>query len=158
MGSNKPVMVELLGWYSKQGSWLDAVQPLLTIAASSESAPAKPSQPLRELQRRLQPDELVQLALAYQAGARTKDLATQFGVDRTTVSVALKRLGVPLRERRKLSDAEVQRAARLYAEGLSLEAVGAELGFSAKAIWNAFHTHGIPTRPGQGGPPRRRLG
>ncbi|MFV9455895.1 helix-turn-helix domain-containing protein [Rhodococcus sp. NM-2] len=53
----------------------------------------------RQIQRRLNTDEVTRLVERYQTGALIKELASEFGVNRQTVSKLLVRAGVPLRQR-----------------------------------------------------------
>ena len=70
-------------------------------------APEQPTQALtRRTQRRLAADQAAQLVAEYQAGADMKDLATRWGVHRTTVAGHLRRAGVDLR-RQGLSDEQL---------------------------------------------------
>lgn len=86
-----------------------------------------------------------------QAGARQCDLAQQFGLNRKTVPLLLKRAGVTPRPR-GLSEEQVEIAARLYATGRSLAAIGQVLERNPSTIRNALLARGFTLRPGQGGP------
>ena len=101
---------------------------------------------------RLTPDELCQLIELYRSGISTYKLARQFGTDRHTVTGHLRRGGVELRPREKMTPALAEEAKRLYADGHSLAVIGKQLGFShttvGKALTNADvklrDTHGRP--------------
>ena len=62
-----------------------------------EAEPGARALAVRKLQARLAHVDVAQLVMRYQAGARTTDLARQFGVHRGTVQRLLKREGVLLR-------------------------------------------------------------
>lgn len=67
------------------------------------------------------------MAAAYRDGASVLDLASQFGMSRSTVSQRLKSVGV-LRSVRRLDDVAVNRAVRLYERGWSLQRLAGEFG------------------------------
>ena len=77
----------------------------------------------------------------------------RYGIHRTTVRGHLEQLGVERRAHvRKLTDEQVVRAAKLYATGLSLAAVGSRLGVDGQTIRKEFRTAGVPVRPRIGWP------
>jgi lambda repressor-like predicted transcriptional regulator len=89
-------------------------------ASQSHIDPSTPEQhKARQAQVRLDPHQANALAAAYRAGNATKELATRFGIHRTTVTAVLQRLGVEQRQK-GLSDEQVAEACRLYPEGWSL--------------------------------------
>jgi hypothetical protein len=96
--------------------------------------------------RRLTPEEEVAIWQGYQAGATMAALATEHRITRETVSVVLKRNGVPIRQPRRMDAAGVKRAIRLYAQGWSTERVGDDLGFDAKTIANQLNAAGVRVR------------
>lgn len=106
--------------------------------------------------RRLNAVQLAGLTASYEGGATVYDLADRFGIDRRTVSLCLKRMGVSLRGQSPSDDA-VNEMVRLYEEGLSLAAVGSVLGVSAKTVHTWIRRRGVTTRP-QGGGKRGRGG
>jgi DNA-binding CsgD family transcriptional regulator len=82
------------------------------------------------------------LADGYRAGATVYDLAAKFGINRKTVSIQLKALGVPMR-RTSLTDAELTRAVALYGSGLSLAAIGVQLGRHHSVVERALKRTGV---------------
>ena len=101
--------------------------------------------------KRLKGQEVKDLAEAYQAGATIAQLAKRFGINPTTVSNILKRENVATRGR-KLSDADIDTAERLYAEGLSLERVANRLNVTAGAIRFRLVKRGVKMRDTHGRP------
>jgi hypothetical protein len=83
-------------------------------------------------------------------------LATVHGITRETVSVVLKRNGVPIRQLRRLDGRGLKRAIRLYEQGWSTERVGADLGFDAKTIANQLKAAGVQVRDAHERPPGQR--
>lgn len=74
-------------------------------------------------------------------------LAQQFGVHRTTVMAVLDREGVERRSQgRVLSPEELERAARLYRDGLNLRAVGAEIGADYRVVRRGLVAAGVRLR------------
>ncbi|MGC8513594.1 MAG: hypothetical protein ACP5P1_11265, partial [Acidimicrobiales bacterium] len=96
--------------------------------------PVHPTDPIVAsfpVQRRLVPDEVADLIAAYRRGVPVAELAESFRINRTTVLGHVRRHGVPKRDRRALQGDEVDRAARLYAEGQSADRVAERLGVAA---------------------------
>lgn len=81
------------------------------------------------------------------------DVARQFGLHRTTVRAILDRAGIAVRPR-EMSHTQVRLATKLYADDLSLQAVGERLGFNAQTIRTHLSRAGVPIR----GPHERRSG
>lgn len=99
--------------------------------------------------RRLTDSERTHLVERYLAGATVYDLAREFSVARSTAAKHLKAAGVTMRCG-PLSADEIARAIELYVEGLSLVAVGKELGRDHAAIWRALKSAGIERRDTHG--------
>jgi transposase-like protein len=106
----------------------------------------------RAIHRRLQPQELADLAAAYEAGATTHELAARFGIHRNTVSAHLERADVTTRTRRGLSPDDVDEAARLYHEGWSGARLAKKFGVSDHTIRATLRNVGVRIRPRRGGP------
>jgi transposase-like protein len=83
---------------------------------------------------------------AYEAGASMADLARQYGVKRVSISQLLHKAGATIRPRRVISAAEVDRAVQLYESGLSLQAVGDQLGWDQKTIYRHLKGRGVAMR------------
>ena len=134
---------------------VDAMVRLSNLAGSTLSAELAPppSVTMRPMHRqnRLKPPEIEGLVAMYESGVSVNELASQVKIHRTTVMTHLRRRKVKTRRHmRKLSDEQVHQAAALYADGLSLTAVGAVFGVNAEAIRREFLKFGIQRRqPGR---------
>ena len=103
----------------------------------------------RQKHVRLTRAEVGELAAAYQAGASVPELATSYGIHRTTVLLHLERYGIQRRSAGpKLTEEEVRQAAAFYAEGESLATVATRFGVNASTIKRGFDKVGVKTRPG----------
>ncbi|MHB2024881.1 MAG: helix-turn-helix domain-containing protein [Mycobacteriales bacterium] len=99
------------------------------------------------VQRRLGPEEVAALVAAYRQGVPVEELATSFRVNRTTVLWHARRHGIAKRDRRALRLDDVERAAKLYAEGQSAEWVARELQVAASTVRRALKDAGVTVRP-----------
>lgn len=100
--------------------------------------------------------ELTRLIDRYSSGATVYELATEYSVDRKTISRHLKAAGIRMRLA-PLSIEQVDEATRLYSSGLSLAAVGRELGVHGSTVHLALKQRGFAMRkpwehPGQQAP------
>lgn len=133
----------------------NSAPPLLETAIRAYRAldlthgvPVRPRQ-LSKRARRLTERQLGLLVQRYQAGATVYDLAAEFHIARATASKHLKAAGVVLRCG-PLSQDEINQAIDLYATGLSVAAVGEELGRDHASIWRALKAAGVPLRDTHG--------
>ncbi len=85
------------------------------------------------MQHRLCREEIIKLITRYQAGALIKDLATEFDLDRRTVSAVLKREGATLRLR-GLTPEQIAQAVHLYGQGWSLAKIGDKFKVDAETV------------------------
>jgi len=105
--------------------------------------------PPKQVQRRLEPLEIDGLVERYMAGATLREVAAEFGIHRYTAAGHLERRGVA--RRFKGLDFEVfERAAELYADGLSFTDVAERVGANRNTIRRAFLASGVPIRPRPG--------
>jgi len=104
---------------------------------------AKPRKP--GTARQLGPSEIERLIAGYQRGSTVYELGDEFGIERGTVSIILKRHGVRMRMQ-KLSEEAIDEAARLYESGLSLAKVGARVGATARTVQLRLREHGVSMR------------
>jgi hypothetical protein len=94
----------------------------------------RPAQVVSGGNRRLSPADVDQLVADYRAGVGSVYvLADRYGVHRNTVAARLKERGVPL-GRQPLDEFETKRARELHDKGLSLNAIGLELGRDPKSV------------------------
>jgi len=103
----------------------------------------------KAIHRRLRPEQVEELVMAYRAGSTVYQLAEQFRINRGTVAKLLEREGVP-RRGRPLSPAQVEQASQLYATGLSLVSVGKRLGCDGSTIHLALRKAGVRVRDTHG--------
>jgi DNA-directed RNA polymerase specialized sigma24 family protein len=92
---------------------------------------------VRDLQRqiRLNASQVAELCRRYQAGESVPSLKQAFTINRETVLLHLKRAGVTRPPNfRKLGDDEVQSAATVYADGLSLRRTAEKFGVSERTM------------------------
>jgi hypothetical protein len=104
-----------------------------------------------QTQIRLGPADIEQLIAAYAEGNSVLQLAVRFNIHRTTVLAHLERNGV--RRRRmgpKLSDEDVDEAAVLYRDGLSLKAIGHRFLVTPDTIGKALRRVDVEIRPRRG--------
>ena len=134
--------VELLGRYSRWTYWKKNAERILrhTSRDGSKSAPR-----LRQKIRKLSEDEVAQLIEAYRAGATVYDLAGQFVIHRTTVSLHLERAGVAMR-RQGLSEDQAAAAAVLYQQGWSLVRLGEKFDVAAETVRTTLRKAGVRRR------------
>jgi hypothetical protein len=146
--------VELLRHYSSYAHLTKPLVRLLQAVQSTGSFNDQPvtlntcsnsTMPVRQRQRRLEPSKVTELITNYQAGAQVKDLATQFNVERRTVSAILRRYGIPPRPR-GLNQQQVEEAAQMYGEDWSLARIGSKLGVSAETVRKRLQERGVVMR------------
>lgn len=116
-------VVELLTRYSNQKRLTKTFRSLTDVDLD-QRLPELPPPP--NTSRKPTDQEVSDMIEAYQSGLRVRDVATQFGFHRTTVSTALKGKGVKLRFHETV-DVDLKRAEQLLATGLSLTDVAAQL-------------------------------
>jgi hypothetical protein len=105
----------------------------------------------RQAQIRLGPADIERLIAAYAEGNSVLQLAAHFKIHRTTVLAHLERNGVPRRRMgSKLSDEDVDGAAVLYRDGLSLEAIGHRFLVAPDTVAKALRHVGVQLRPRRG--------
>ncbi|MFC1421041.1 hypothetical protein [Streptacidiphilus cavernicola] len=86
-----------------------------------------------------------ELVAAYEAGATVYQLADRFEINRRTVGEILKRQKVKTRWQ-LLTEADVDEAERLYAQGLSLARIGKQLDVSGGAVRLRLLRRGVQLR------------
>lgn len=145
-GSDKAVMVGDIAptWNTK--AQLQALRHVLATLPAPDAPPVmRAPEPTPGTARQVKGEEAEKLATAYLAGATTYQLAKKFKIDRRTVSNILKRQGVTVRGQR-LSEADVDKAERLYLQGLSLARVGERLGVSDDTVRYRLVKRGVRMR------------
>jgi DNA-binding CsgD family transcriptional regulator len=86
----------------------------------------------------------------YRSGRTMKELATEFGIDRRTVSAHLRRAGIAAR-RRGLDQEQIIEAARLYGAGWSSGRLAESFDVSADTVLKVLRRAGVAIRPRRGG-------
>jgi len=140
-------LVEVLGRYSNLYDQAQRLKELLEIVPEGK----KPvnTRARKQIQHRLRKPESAQLIIGYLEGRTTYQLAKEFSIHRNTVSTILERAGVA-RRLSPLTEAQIDRALKLYAEGLSLVSIANELGCSHTTVGKALVTAGVELRPRRG--------
>jgi hypothetical protein len=138
-------MVGVLTEYWNYRGDLERVRSLLNLPQRME-APA--ASPVRR-QRRLDREQVAQMAAERRAGAEIDDLAESFGVHRATVINHLHRAGVEGHRYtgRTLSPVQIHDAGELYGSGLSLVEVGAEFDVDRRYLRRVLPAAGFRLRP-----------
>ncbi|MFI6165564.1 helix-turn-helix domain-containing protein [Nocardia sp. NPDC051052] len=86
-----------------------------------------------------------QLIQAYRDGASTAELAKRYRVSKSAILELLTKRDVP-RRYQPLTEADIDRAERLYIDGHSLTACSGLTGFPASSINRALNKRGTPMR------------
>lgn len=107
---------------------------------------------VHRLDVRLGTEALKQLIDDYEAGVTSTELRERYGLSKGSVLRVLHEAGVATR-RQPLSADRVASACRLYASGLTIRQVAAELGVPKTTVQNALARAGVVMRPAAG---RRR--
>ena len=122
----------------------------------AEQHPPKPTRrPRVQTQRRLSADQIAELIAAYRSGKTMKELASEFGIHRTTVSSHLTEHGVSVR-RGGLDQDQTAEAVRLYEQGWSSGRLSEKFGVSADTVLTVLRRARVSIRPRRGGPHGRK--
>lgn len=100
--------------------------------------------------KRLSEKQCVQLAQHYECSATVYDLASEYAIDRRTVSLRLRDQGIMLRRQsptNEMIDEMIDEMIRLYFTGLSAAKVGEQIGVSADTVLNHLRQRGVDRRP-----------
>ncbi len=135
-----------MGRYSNHGEMASHLGELSDMIP--ESTPIQRKSPT-QVQHRLGSDEADQMVTDYQAGAKIKDLAARYRINRNTVIGHINRTGVR-RHYPALVSEEIMRATQLYQSGRSLAAIGRHFGVNASTIRTALLRAGVAMRDCQG--------
>lgn len=102
----------------------------------------------RQKQRRLDPDQILELVSQYLDGQSVRQLTEAWGIHRTTVLDHLQRHDVPRRvSKRKMTDAMVREAAKHYNAGRSLATLGQRYSVDPQTVSRELKKAGIQIRP-----------
>jgi hypothetical protein len=139
--------VEVLGRYSNLRDQGERIQNLLGMVPGGSSETG--FRTARQVQRRLNIDEVDDLVGRYRAGAKVGELAANFGVHRDTVSEILDRRGVARRQK-GLAPKLLSELIALYRSGSSLATIGAKMSVDPGTVALALRKAGTPLRPRRG--------
>lgn len=92
----------------------------------------------------MRPDEVNLVVARYLAVRNIRTVARDFQVSRTTVARILTKHGIDAS--RKMTDAQICVAAKLYEQGLSSAAIGKRLGFDNHTILKALRSRSVAIR------------
>jgi hypothetical protein len=101
----------------------------------------KAEPPFHQAQKRLDPEQAAELVAGFVDDEEIKDLAAQYGINRTTVLAHLKR-----QRRSELMPADIEKVIELYAVGWTIETIGPELRVGASTIRRALLKAGVEIR------------
>lgn len=133
----------MLGRYSNRSDQGERIGEVLKSAPDAAVRPKIRTSP--RTARRLESQEIDALVWAYSNGATVYELAQEFGIHRSTVSVVLEREGVARRQR--LLDGDRLLLARdLYTAGNTLAQVGQVLGVSRSTVAHTLKSEGVQLR------------
>lgn len=118
------------------------------LAGQSDDRMSDRSRPSRQIQRHLGAREVLNLVGAYTQGDTIEELATTFGVHRTTVLAHLERRGA--QRRSGVVTKNIDEASRLYEQGWSLARVGEHFGVDGETVRRALRAAGVTLRPRRG--------
>ena len=136
------LLVHLLQVYSNPAPEVVAPQELLF--RSTARAPQQASRAPRRRARQLRASEVDRVVARYLTVRNIRTVAIEFQVSRTTVARILAEHGIDAS--RRMTDAQVSAAAKLYAQGRSSAAIGQRLGFDNHTILKALRDHGVAVR------------
>lgn len=83
----------------------------------------------------------------YEAGMSTTQLTGEYGLRKASVLRLLHEAGTDMRRRQPFSERQVDEAARLYASGLSVAAIGLRLEAHPSTVWRTLKARGVTLRP-----------
>lgn len=142
-------MVHLLQVYSNPSPGVGAPRELLFRSTLREFREVSRETPRRA--RQLRANEREHLAARYLAIRSVRAVAKEFEVSRTTAARILTEHGIDAS--RKMTEAQITIAVKLYEQRLSSAAIGKRLGFDNHTILKALRGCGVAIRPAVG---RRR--
>lgn len=146
-------MVDLLGRLSRSDSTREGNRPgdrpssatrwigAKGSAVEAGTAPTPPSSRIRRLTSR----EVDELVAAYLDGERIEDLASHYGIHRSTVMAKLRRAGVPRYS--GWTEDTTKETRELYEAGYSITEISERTGRARTTIGNHLRAAGVEMRP-----------
>ena len=138
--------VELLGAYLNTPPELDEL--LKNLSKLRETAARDDllvSSPPRRLRSRLPRSIISKIVADYRAGSSSRQLAAMYDLPKSSVLVILKKEGV-VRPAARISDEQIEAAARLIAEGKSVAMAATELDIAVRSLYYQLRMRGLPTK------------
>lgn len=122
--------------------------PLVDKPSSDGGAPVEETgwdgvKHLKQIQKRLPLEQIMELVRQYEAGAPARELAKTFGVNESTVYAHLRRQGANDRPYRKLHGKQLEDAIRLHHDGMSVRAIATELKLDKGTVAGALREMGL---------------
>ena len=139
--------MEVLGRYSHHSEQGEHVERLFEIVLLQPNSVK--TRTIRQIQKRLRPDEVDQLVTDYTEGAKLADVALKFMINKSTASKLLESRGVT-RRYRKLSQIERPKLVDLYQSGQSLAKIGDQFDVDPGTIRYHLLRSGVVLRDGHG--------
>ncbi len=135
--------VRVLGSYCNRGRETSHLSKLIT-RARSEHIQRSPVAEVVERARfsKLSKPVRAEILARYQQGERVVDLAAAFGVSEWSVQNLRKGAGVEPHPR-GMSQAAIDEAAELYAQGLSFSKIGRQVGYDPKTVAKELRARGL---------------
>lgn len=109
-----------------------------------EDAPATRALPRKPQGRRLAATEVDELVAAYEEGNETSQLASRYGIHRSTIRLHLRRRGV--QPRPGFDDLALAEAREFYDTGMSVNAVARQIGWDAATVSRHLKAAGVRLR------------
>jgi hypothetical protein len=149
--------VEVLGRYSKLSDQGERLATLLKFYDQPARTPR--SRTPKRICRRLNKDEIADLAKAYAEGELLDQLVARFKVHPTTIEKHVRAAGVPKRLH-WIGPRQLEHAIELYRDGRSVKFIANELGVGATTVRRALQQAGVQLRgrPSTPKPVLNRLG
>ena len=121
----------------------------LTGVRTAPEEHARPERAVPKRARWINEGERDRLVARYEAGAPVRELAVEFGLNRTTIAKQLKAAGVTLRGG-PMTPEEISTCIELYATGMSTLAVAEAIRRDKSAVWRVLKEAGLAMRDRQG--------
>jgi AraC-like DNA-binding protein len=115
-----------------------------SLSRRDEDQAARQTKPARQLRER----EVDELVARYRDVRNIRQVAREFKMSRTTVAKHLADRGIDSSHR--MTAAQIERAALLYVEGHSSQAIGLALGFDNKTVIKELRAAGVRIRTALG--------
>ena len=101
---------------------------------------------IRQIQKSLSAEEIVQIILAYQNGKSANELAREYGCNRHTICEHLKKHGIEISRSKIKQEEQLKEIVTLYERGHTAAEVAKLTGLSAATIQRHLNEQGIKLR------------